>query len=71
VEVGKRVDEAVEVGRDVETEELRVVADIADHGDPLRPDQVDEAAYEPRAADAAGENAHVRHRAVTLLNVDR
>ena len=61
VEVGERVDDAVEVGRDVQAEELVVVADVPDHRHLARPDEVDEAADEARAADAAREHDHFRH----------
>ena len=52
---GKRVEDAVEVGRDGETEDVQVVADVADHGHVARIDRADEAAREARPADAAGE----------------
>jgi hypothetical protein len=53
VPVGQRVEQAVQVGRDVNAEHLGVVADVADHGHLGRLDEVDEAADEPRAADSA------------------
>ena len=61
VDVGERVDDRVEVGRDVQPEELGVVADVPDHRHLARPDEVDEAADEPRTADAAREHDHFRH----------
>ena len=56
VETGERVEDRVEVGRDVQTEHLEVVADVADDGDVARLDDVDEALDEPRSAHPAGEN---------------
>ena len=55
VQPGERVEDAVEVGRDGETEDVQVVADVADHGHVARIDRADEAAREARPADAAGE----------------
>ena len=55
VQPGERVEDAVEVGRDRETEDVEVVADVADHRHVGRIDGADEAAREARAADAAGE----------------
>ena len=56
VETGERVEDRVEVGRDVQAEHLEVVADVADDGDVARLDDVDEALDEPRSAHPAGEN---------------
>src|SRR5207253_1335015 len=51
------VEDAVEVGRDVEPEHLQVVADVPDDRDVARRADLREAAHEPRPADAAGEDA--------------
>ena len=53
VKVGERVEQAVEVGRDVEAEHLGVVADVADHGHLIGRNEVDETAHEASAADSA------------------
>ena len=52
----ERVEDAVEVGRDVQAEHLDVVADVADHRHVGRVDDRDDAAQEARAADAAREH---------------
>ena len=54
VQVGERVEQAVEIRRDVQSEHLGVVADVADHRHFLGADQVGEAAHEARAADTTG-----------------
>ena len=50
-EAGKRIEDAVEIRRDVKPEHLDVVADVPEDGDPLRVGRLDQAAQEPRAAD--------------------
>ena len=52
---GERVEDGVEVGRDVQAEHLDVVADVADDRHARRVDGLDEPAREAGAADAAGE----------------
>ena len=52
-QAGERVEDRVEVGRDVEAEHLDVVADVADDRELARVDHLDEPAQEARAADAA------------------
>ena len=52
----ERVQDRVEVRRDVQPEHLDVVADVPDHGDLSRLDGVDQSPDEPRAAHAAGED---------------
>ena len=49
----------------METEHLDVVADVADHGDRRRLHDLDEAAQEPGAPDAAGEHDDTIHVAET------
>ena len=60
-DAGERVEDAVEVGRDVKAEHLDVVADVADHGHRRRLHDLDETAQEARAADAAGEHDDSGH----------
>src|SRR5689334_10088531 len=55
-ETGQRVEDAVEVGRNVEAEDLDVVPDVSDHGHVRRIDDVDEAPQEPSASDTAREH---------------
>ena len=61
VDVGERVEQAVEIGRDVQPEHLGVVADVADHRHLAAADEVDEAAHEARAADSTREDDYLRH----------
>ena len=61
-EACKRVEDAVEVRRDVEAEDLEVVADVPDHRELGRVDHVDEPAKEARTADSAAEDGDL-HRA--------
>ena len=61
-ETRKRVEDAVEVRRDVEAEDLEVVADVPDHGELGGVDHVDEPAKEARAAHPAAEDGDL-HRA--------
>ena len=49
----ERVEDGVEVRRDVEPEEVLVVAGVPDDGDPRRVDATDQPAEESRRADAA------------------
>ena len=51
----KRVQEAVEVGGDVEPEDLEVVTDVADHGELARPESCGEATREAGAPAPARE----------------
>ena len=60
-DVGQRIQDAVEIGRDVKTEHLDVVADVPDHGDACRIGRAHETAQEPRAADAARERHDPSH----------
>ena len=62
VQVGERVEDRVEVGRDVEAEHLEVVADVPDHRHARGIHGVDEAAHEPRATDAAAQDDDVHDR---------
>ena len=55
VEACEGVEDAVEVGRDRHPEHLEVVADVADDRQICAPGRIDQAACEPRAADAPGE----------------
>ena len=50
---GERVQDAVEVGRDVETEDLEVVRHVAYDGNVDWIDNTDEPTEKPRSADAA------------------
>ena len=59
VQAGEGVEDAVEVGRDGESEHVEVVADVPDHGHAGRIDGADEPAREAGAADAAGEERHL------------
>src|SRR5919108_2435248 len=52
----KRVQDAVDVGRDGEAEDLDVVADVDDRRDAGWIDRLDQTAQEARAPDAAGED---------------
>ena len=54
-EPAERVDEAVEVGRDVEAEDLDVVADVADDRELSGLEDVVEASREARAAASSGQ----------------
>ena len=58
VDACERVHDRVEVGRDVQAEDLDVVADVADDGDVVRRCDVHDSADEACAADAAGEDGH-------------
>ena len=58
----ERVEDRVEVGRDVQPEHLDVVADVADDGDVRRRRRVDDALHEARAADAAREDDELHAR---------
>jgi hypothetical protein len=53
VHAGQRVKDGVEIRGDVESEYVDVVSHVADDRDGSRADQLNESAYEPRAADAA------------------
>src|SRR5439155_19294308 len=64
---GKRVEQRVQIGRNVKSEDLEVVADVADHRDIRRPEHVDEAEREARSSDAAGEED--RSHAATSASV--
>ena len=55
-EPGQRVEDGVEVGRDVQAEELDVVADVDDRRHLLGAGRACERVHEPRAAQAAAEN---------------
>src|SRR5690348_5298086 len=55
VQVGKRVENRVEVRRDMEAEHLDVVADVADHGELTGREGGLEAAREAGPADTPGE----------------
>src|SRR5262249_57289253 len=59
---GERVEDRVEVGRDVEPEHLEVVADVAHDRQLARVDRLRDRPCEPRAAEAAGQDDDV-HRA--------
>src|SRR5262245_20538301 len=54
-QIGERVENRVEVGRDVQPEYLEVVADVPDDRQLARLENVLQAAGEARAADTAGE----------------
>ncbi len=56
VQPGERVEDRVEIGRDVQAEHLDVVADVADHRDVTRLDGFDEPLDETCAADASRED---------------
>src|SRR5437016_4337864 len=56
VQPGKRVEDGVEIGGHVHPEDVDVVADIAHDRHVCRPGDLDDAAHEPRAADASGED---------------
>ena len=56
VQSGERVEDRVEIGRDVKPEHLDVVADVADHRDVTRIAGVDQPPDESRAANAARQN---------------
>ena len=58
---GERVEDAVEVRRDVEAEHLDVVADVADHRHRRRLHDLDETAQEARSADASREHDDCGH----------
>src|SRR5262249_15179537 len=58
-EARERVENRVEVGRDVEAEHLDVVADVADHRRRLCPNDVHDAKDEARPANASRENGDV------------
>jgi hypothetical protein len=53
IQVCERIEDGVEVRRHVHAEHLEVVADVPDHRHLCRIGDVDEAANEPRPADAA------------------
>ncbi len=55
VQAGQRVEDAVEIRRDGHPEHLEVVADVADHGHVRGVDRRRQAAREPGAADAPGQ----------------
>src|SRR5215472_17229559 len=61
----ERVEDRVEVGRDVQPEDLDVVADVADHARRRRAGDVDDAADEACASDASGQDRDVQ---ATLLS---
>ena len=63
---GECVEHAVEVGRDRETEDLEIVADVDDRGHVCGVEHVDETAQETRATDAACENGDLHARASLL-----
>ena len=52
----ERVQDRVQVRRDVQPEHFDVVTDVADHGDLTRLDDIDQSLDEPRAAHTAGED---------------
>ena len=52
---GERVEQAVEVGRDVEAEDLDVVADVSDYGELVLAEHAGETAREAGAAASARE----------------
>ena len=56
VQSRERVQDAVEVGRDVHAEHLEVVADVSDHRDVGRRDALDDGAREPAAAHTSRED---------------
>ena len=56
VQPGKRVQDRVEIGRDVEPEHLEVVADVPDHRHVARLGGLDDALHEARTTHAAREN---------------
>src|ERR687897_1461534 len=62
VQAGERVQDRVEVGRDVEAENLEVVADVPDHRHTRGSHGIDEAAHEPRATDAAAQDGDFHDR---------
>ena len=64
-EAGERVEDRVEIRRDVEAEHLDVVADVADHARRSRAGDVDDAADEARAAHASRKDDDVQ---ATLLS---
>ena len=68
VQPGERVEDRVEIGRDVQPEHLDVVADVADHRDVTRLDDLDEPLDEPCAAHAAREDddLHVFTRSASV-----
>ena len=55
---GQGVRDRVEVGRDVQAEQLDVVGDVADHGDVPRRHDLHEPVEEAGGADAAREHGH-------------
>ena len=55
-EAGERVEDGVEVGRDVQAEDLDVVADVHDRRHALRADRPRERVHEPRASETAAED---------------
>ena len=63
-DAGQRVEARVEVGRDVQAEQLDVVADVADDRHRLGADGVDQPEREPRPADATGQQRHTPPRSV-------
>ena len=67
VQIRQRVQDRVEVRRHVHAEHLEVVADVSDHRHLSGIGDVDEAAHEPRASDAARQHndPHVRVAAVS------
>ena len=56
-DIRERVDDGIEVGRDVEAEELFVVGRVADDRDRGRIDDIDQPAQEFRRANAAREDS--------------
>ena len=64
-EAGERVEDRVEIRRDVEAEHLDVVADVADHARRSRACDIDHAADEARTAHASREDDDVQ---ATLLS---
>ena len=72
-EPGERVEDGVEVGGDVQAEDLDVVADVDDRRHLLRPGRAGEGVHEARAAETAAENG-VRarlyaHRVLAIVPV--
>jgi len=61
-QAGQVVEDDIDVRRDVEAEELGVVADVGDDGDGLPADDSQEALEEAGGADAAGESMTDAHR---------
>src|SRR4029453_14047542 len=59
-DASKRVEESVDVGRDVQAVQLDIVADVADHGHLGRIGHVEQPLYEPGAADSAAQDGDLQ-----------